>query len=122
MKINKNGNKNQIRQGDVLLVKTTEEASGNPMEVKDKITVAYGEVTGHKHALKTDKADWWKLEKQDRTTGVDQFVNLREDTTIEHEEHGAERLRVRDDERERHEYPEEGREREPQAPSQTHLR
>ena len=55
MKINKNGNKGQFRQGDVLLVKIDRIPESAKRINSKQVTLALGEVTGHHHTF-TDGA------------------------------------------------------------------
>lgn len=68
----------QIRQGDVLLEQISKLPKG--LKQKDKI-LAYGETTGHKHQFVSELATVFedKLRKQ--------FVELKEQSILEHEEH-----------------------------------
>jgi hypothetical protein len=70
------------RQGDVLLVKV----DGLPLEAvpevltEDRIVLAYGEVTGHAHALSTTYAEAYGHD-------ADRYVVAKEGATLRHEEH-----------------------------------
>lgn len=81
-----------FRQGDVLLV---------PVEAKEKVTVrgrrpeepdggrvvlAYGEVTGHAHALPATDAALFLL-------GGERLLRVKRPTALRHEEHGEIPLR-----------------------------
>lgn len=73
----------QFRQGDVLLVRVDE----LPKERKDitpgdRIVLAYGEVTGHAHAIHEprSKARLWDA-------GAERFLQVIQQTTLRHEEH-----------------------------------
>lgn len=82
------------RQGDVLLVKVSGIfTKGLPKDAKDitpkdRIVLAYGEVTGHAHAVypdektKTIPAKLWDA-------GAERFLQVMEKTSLKHEEHTA---------------------------------
>lgn len=69
------------RQGDVGLVKVSQLPNGaRAVEARD-IILAYGEVTGHSHAIReTNKARLWDA-------GAERFLQVLEKTALEHEEH-----------------------------------
>jgi hypothetical protein len=77
------------RQGDVLLVRV----DAMPKNVKDetpddRIVLAYGEVTGHAHALyepKTKEKPEGKAKIWD--AGAERFLQVLENTQLKHEEH-----------------------------------
>lgn len=70
------------RQGDVLLVKVGElPGEAVPEElIEDRIVLAYGEVTGHAHALSTSFAVAYAHD-------ADRYVVAKEGATLVHEEH-----------------------------------
>ncbi len=72
-----------IRQGDVLFVPITEIPQEARVE-KGRITVAYGEQTGHHHDLVAvdGKVDIYALEDQ-------LFANVQGDVQVTHQEHNA---------------------------------
>lgn len=86
------------RQGDVMLVKVSGIPSrGLPegakdVTPKDRIVLAYGEVTGHAHAVYPEavegqaepaiKAKLWDA-------GAERFLQVLEATSLKHEEHTA---------------------------------
>ena len=73
------------RQGDVLIRQIrTIPKSATRQETKDRIVLAYGEVTGHAHAIHD-------LDKVDVLVGAkgEMYLRVKEDATLEHEEHGA---------------------------------
>lgn len=47
----KNKSKKMYRQGDVLLIATTETARGQDAREKGRIILAHGEMTGHAHEI-----------------------------------------------------------------------
>jgi hypothetical protein len=76
------------RQGDVLLVRV-EETGGLPLEAvpegmtePERIVLAYGEVTGHAHALSTQFATAYRH-------GDDRYIVAKEGATLVHEEHSS---------------------------------
>lgn len=80
------------RQGDVLLVKIDALPKQKMKNVtpKDRIVLAYGEVTGHAHAVYPEvtvlnktpqlKAKLWDA-------GAERFLQVMEKTALRHEEH-----------------------------------
>lgn len=75
-------NKNQYRQGDVLIEEIDTVPDGQTTKsTTGLITVALGEVTGHHHSIDADTADWWKI---DETTHV---VRTTKRTALTHQEH-----------------------------------
>lgn len=73
------------RQGDVLLIAV----KSIPADAKDitpqgRIVLAYGEVTGHAHAIENEagaqKAKLWDA-------GAERFLQVMEQTALRHEEH-----------------------------------
>lgn len=80
--------KNQFRQGDVLIEKISALPTGLKKHKKDKgrIILAYGEVTGHAHAVVDDVT----------TSFVDGEGNLylhsKEEILVRHEEHAEIKL------------------------------
>ena len=74
----------QYRQGDVLLV----EVGSVPKEavrvsIKDRIVLAFGEVTGHAHQI-VEKAKARLLDFK-----AERFLQVLEKTALKHEEHSA---------------------------------
>lgn len=72
-------NKNQFRQGDVLIVKTK---SIPPAAVRQsgRVILAHGEVTGHCHELSTDASEAWK-------SGDELTVKVKKAAPVTHQEH-----------------------------------
>jgi hypothetical protein len=74
------------RQGDVLLVRRTRLPRGTKPVPRDRgrIVLAYGEVTGHAHAIDEEFAELVEVEKQ-------RFLRVpgKEVATLVHEEHAA---------------------------------
>lgn len=77
-----------FRQGDVLLVKVEKSLPAGAKDItpkNDRIVLAYGEVTGHAHAVeeaKVGKAKLWDA-------GAERFLQVIEKTALTHEEHSA---------------------------------
>ena len=75
-----------IRQGDVCLVRVAQLPKGaTEAKIKDKkrVVLAYGEVTGHAHAIyEPTKARLWDA-------GVERFLQVMERCELCHEEHSA---------------------------------
>ena len=71
-----------IRQGDVCLIPVTALPEGaKPVESKVRVVLAYGEVTGHAHAIyEPTKARLWDA-------GVERFLQVLEPCALAHEEH-----------------------------------
>ena len=78
----------QFRQGDVFLerVEALPNAELTEVKAKGRLVLAYGEVTGHAHAIYPDAgvlpAKLWDA-------GAERFLQVMERTTLQHEEHGA---------------------------------
>lgn len=71
----------QYRQGDVMLLKVAELPRGAQKQVPgERIVLAYGEVTGHAHAVPTEHAVLYRAE--DAT-----YLNVLQPTGLTHEEH-----------------------------------
>ena len=71
----------QYRQGDVLLIKLDRiPNAAKEHKKKDRIVLAYGERTGHAHALSTQTATAY-------SDGDDLFVDTQNGTILVHEEH-----------------------------------
>lgn len=70
-----------LRQGDVLLLPIKSIPTGaNDITPKDRIVLAYGEVTGHAHAIA--RGGVALLER-----GGSRFLDVKEATHLRHEEH-----------------------------------
>ena len=86
------------RQGDVMLVKVSSNPDDLPKGLKDqtsegRIVLAYGEVTGHAHALAeplTEKSPKGKVKAFSATpwdASAERFIQVLEKTALTHEEH-----------------------------------
>jgi hypothetical protein len=78
----------QYRQGDVLLTKIARlPKKGTPVERDNgRIILAYGEVTGHAHELKSKSAQLLTI---DLNEGPATYLTLDEIAPLVHEEHGT---------------------------------
>lgn len=76
------------RQGDVL-IRQIKSLPKNAKDVtpKDRIVLAYGEVTGHAHAIAPDEAREFSL--ADAAGVVRRFLNVVRSAVVRHEEHAA---------------------------------
>lgn len=75
------------RQGDVLLARVDslpKNATRKPVE--QRIVLAWGEVTGHAHAIDARFAKLYEF-------GVDRFIEALDGATLVHEEHSAIKLK-----------------------------
>ncbi len=71
----------QYRQGDVLLIEVDRIPNAAKEHIKkDRIVLAYGERTGHAHALSTRTATAY-------SDGDDLFIDTQNGTILVHEEH-----------------------------------
>ena len=78
--------KNQNRQGDVWIEKVNHTISKDAKKLNrdaGRIVLAYGEVTGHAHAIKSNNAELFEEADGQWYLSVNGVV------TVEHEEHGA---------------------------------
>ncbi|PXW23374.1 hypothetical protein [Paraburkholderia caballeronis] len=79
---------NQFRQGDVLIerVDALPDAPLTEVLADGRVVLAYGEVTGHAHAIYPEAgvlpAKLWDAD-------AERFLQVMERTSIRHEEHGA---------------------------------
>lgn len=71
------------RQGDVLIERVAKLPSGLKRQKAEngRIILAHGEATGHHHSLDVDAADLWKTE------GGEQFLTVKTETAVTHQEH-----------------------------------
>lgn len=76
-----------IRQGDVCLIPVAALPDGaKAVESQGRVVLAYGEVTGHAHAIYTPaKAKLWDA-------GAERFLQVIERCELKHEEHSTARL------------------------------
>jgi hypothetical protein len=86
--------KQQIyRQGDVLLMRV-DALPGNAKDVTpgERIVLAYGEVTGHAHAIEEAPGSARPARLWD--AGAERFLQVLEKTALRHEEHAPVELPV----------------------------
>ena len=70
------------RQGDVGILRVAKlPQTAKKQEVKERIVLAYGEVTGHAHAIATDAATLF-------VDGARRFLEVCYKAELMHEEHG----------------------------------
>lgn len=79
---------NIYRQGDVLIrqVKALPK-SAKDVTPKGRIVLAYGEVTGHAHAVAEGEAREFSM--TDAANAVRRFLSVASVATVKHEEHAA---------------------------------
>jgi hypothetical protein len=78
-----NVRKDTYRQGDVLLVKVDKlPEQARPVEWEDRVILAYGEVTGHAHALSTEQVKMY-------TWKGDRLLDINSTAKLVHEEHAT---------------------------------
>jgi hypothetical protein len=73
----------QLRQGDVLLVpaETVPEGALSVRRDAGRVVLAYGEVTGHAHAIRSSAARLLEVD-------TERYLVTTDEVTLEHEEHG----------------------------------
>jgi hypothetical protein len=73
-----------VRQGDVLVIAVDGIPADAALVVRDggRVVLAYGEVTGHAHAIRAREASLLEL-------GPDRYLRVSAPVTLEHEEHAA---------------------------------
>lgn len=77
----------QVRQGDVLLQPVDRIPEG-AVEITGPIVLAYGEVTGHAHAIRLPEIERHKVRYW--SAGAERFLQVMEriEIPLSHEEHG----------------------------------
>ncbi|MDE2095736.1 MAG: hypothetical protein KGL39_00635 [Patescibacteria group bacterium] len=70
----------QYRQGDVF-IETIDEVPSDVVLVEGPVVLAYGEVTGHSHQVKTKSAKLFER-------AGERFLVLNKKAVVEHQEHG----------------------------------
>jgi hypothetical protein len=79
-------NRKQCRQGDVLLIPVEALPAGTIEESADgRVVLAYGEVTGHAHAIDAALAKTYEK-------GAERYVVVSEGAVLRHEEHSPIKL------------------------------
>ena len=89
------------RQGDVIIIPVTKAKPGRPVKRdRGRIVLAYGEVTGHAHAIAHRSAELFEL-AEDRTKDGDDVwaraarilrISAKAGVELRHEEHATIRL------------------------------
>jgi hypothetical protein len=85
-------NKDQIRQGDVMMVRVTKtENNITPVvpEPGQRVILAHGEVTGHTHALVLRKEAKTPPKVPVFDAAAERYIQLLDDASLTHEEHTA---------------------------------
>jgi len=81
----------QYRQGDVLIVQCDpSKLEGTKEKARDngRIVLAYGEVTGHAHAIHSQKAtQFYKEGDENFMSGGTSLLKVDQQVTLTHEEH-----------------------------------
>lgn len=78
---------NVYRQGDVLVMEATIPTNLVPVpRDAGRVVLAYGEVTGHAHAIASPDADLFAAPGATAET-IDRYLRVRSQVAIEHEEH-----------------------------------
>lgn len=80
-----------FRQGDVLLTLVAAIPAGfkeEDLSQDNRVVLAYGEVTGHAHAIARDP-DTKVLPVRAWSAGAERFIQVVEKTALKHEEHAA---------------------------------
>jgi class 3 adenylate cyclase len=74
------------RQGDVLLMRVENIPAGaEEQPAKDRIVLAYGEVTGHAHAIQATEARIYSFQ-------AERFLRVAQEAFLRHEEHAEIKL------------------------------
>lgn len=75
----------QFRQGDVLIEKCDAiPANAKPQDDKDRVVLAYGEVTGHAHAFYGANVTRYLADE-----GGGTFIRVKKAAKLKHEEHST---------------------------------
>ena len=74
----------QLRQGDVLL-QSVKVIPAGATEIEGDVILAYGEVTGHAHAIKLPDTERHKVRYWN--AGAERFLQVMETVALTHEEH-----------------------------------
>lgn len=74
----------QLRQGDVLL-QSVKSLPKDVTEIAGDVILAYGEVTGHAHAVKLLETERHKVKYW--SAGAERFLQVMERVVLTHEEH-----------------------------------
>lgn len=90
----------QYRQGDVLLIPVDDIPNGAKKVQRDngRVILAYGEVTGHAHAITVPGADKFRVRTdvgggpinlRDMSPRIAEYLRVREEAELKHEEHAT---------------------------------
>ena len=84
-------NPNIIRQGDVLLNRVAKlpEGAVDITPESGRVVLAYGEVTGHAHAIYETTTNDGKRAVRMWSAGAERFLQVLVATSLKHEEHSA---------------------------------
>lgn len=78
----------QFRQGDILLLRIESlPVEASEQKIPDRIVLAYGEVTGHAHAIASSEAKLY-------VRGSENFIVVPQEASLVHEEHNTITLRA----------------------------
>jgi hypothetical protein len=82
-------NKNQFRQGDVLIerVQNIKTETGKSAKDNGRVILAHGEVTGHAHEVMDEKADIFHPATPDDQGMTRLVLKLGRDAQLKHQEH-----------------------------------
>lgn len=86
----RNNRMNTYRQGDVLIRQVTELPKSAQLVDNNqlgRIVLAYGEVTGHAHAIALDEAVEYTM--AETGNAVRRFLSVVKEAVVKHEEHAA---------------------------------
>lgn len=89
MKRNTSNPQTSFRQGDVMIRRIDVMPAGVQPEKTDagRVVLAYGEVTGHAHAIAESEAASFSM--ADAAGAVRRFLSVASGATLRHEEHSA---------------------------------
>lgn len=81
--------KPMYRQGDVLIFRAPDDTPAGKAVKRDRgrIVLAYGEVTGHAHAIKSRAARLFSFDEAGRE--LDKLLEVAKTVALEHEEHST---------------------------------
>lgn len=79
----------QVRQGDVFLQASQIPTSAQPIEMKGRVVLALGEVTGHAHAFYSDRVRFFRESGSDGVARSFIRVEGGDPVPLQHEEHGS---------------------------------
>ena len=82
----------QYRQGDVIIVKVSadENRMGTPIKRdKGRVILAFGEVTGHHHAIHNDDVNFFQAAMESDITLGNRFLQVLKPAVLNHDEHAS---------------------------------